>query len=106
MASGKQFLSLQCLISRRRLLPVIRVTLCSAESAALIHTLVQIGKNLGLRTLAEGVETTDELDHLREFDVDLAQGFLLARPLSAAAVETQLMIPGLRDELAAQEPLV
>jgi EAL domain-containing protein (putative c-di-GMP-specific phosphodiesterase class I) len=78
----------------------------SAESAALIHTLVQIGKNLGLKTLAEGVETTDELDHLREFDVDLAQGFLLARPLSAEAVETQLMIPGLRDELATQHPLV
>ena len=78
----------------------------SAESAALIHTLVQIGKNLGLKTLAEGVETTDELDHLREFDVDLAQGFLLAHPLSAAAVETQLMIPGLRDELATQQPLV
>jgi diguanylate cyclase (GGDEF)-like protein len=78
----------------------------SAESAALIHTLVQIGKNLGLKTLAEGVETTDELDHLREFDVDLAQGFLLARPLSAEAVATQLMIPGLGDELAIQHPLV
>lgn len=78
----------------------------SAESAALIHTLVQIGKNLGLKTLAEGVETTDELDHLREFDVDLAQGFLLARPLSAEAVATQLMIPGLGDELAIQHPLM
>ena len=72
----------------------------SAESAAVIHTLVQLGKKLGFTTLAEGVETTDELDHLREVDVDHAQGFLLAGPLSAEGVEAQLMIPGLRDELA------
>jgi diguanylate cyclase (GGDEF)-like protein len=78
----------------------------SAESAALIQTLVQIGKNLGLRTLAEGVETTDELDHLRDFDVHFAQGFLLARPLSAEVVATQLMIPGLRDEVTPHHPLV
>ena len=37
----------------------------SPESRALIGTLVQLGKDLGLTTLAEGVETPGQLDHLR-----------------------------------------
>jgi EAL domain-containing protein (putative c-di-GMP-specific phosphodiesterase class I) len=75
----------------------------SAEADALIHTLVQLGTNLGLRTLAEGVETAEQLDHLRQVDVDHAQGFLLAGPLPPQAVEDQILIPGLRDPAAALE---
>jgi diguanylate cyclase (GGDEF)-like protein len=66
----------------------------SPESKALIGTLVQLGRDLGLRTLAEGVETIDEMDHLRDEHVDEAQGFLLARPLDAETLEAQLLLPG------------
>jgi hypothetical protein len=48
------------------------------ESAALIRTLVQLGSDLGLKTFAEGVETTGEVDHLRNEHVDHAQSFLMA----------------------------
>ncbi|MCW2525061.1 MAG: hypothetical protein JWO63_3396 [Frankiales bacterium] len=65
----------------------------SPESRALIGTLVQLGKDLGLSTLAEGVETTEEMDLLRDQDVNQAQGFLLARPLDPAALEAQLLVP-------------
>jgi EAL domain-containing protein (putative c-di-GMP-specific phosphodiesterase class I) len=65
----------------------------SPESKALIGTLVQLGRDLGLRTLAEGVETTDEMDHLRDEHVDEAQGFLWARPLDAETLATQLLKP-------------
>jgi diguanylate cyclase (GGDEF)-like protein len=65
----------------------------SPESKALIGTLVQLGRDLGLRTLAEGVETIDEMDRLRDEHVDEAQGFLLARPLDAETLETQLLKP-------------
>jgi EAL domain-containing protein (putative c-di-GMP-specific phosphodiesterase class I) len=65
----------------------------SPESRALIGTLVQLGKDLGLRTLAEGVETTDEIDSLRAESVDEAQGFLLSRPLDPRTLETQLLHP-------------
>jgi EAL domain-containing protein (putative c-di-GMP-specific phosphodiesterase class I) len=65
----------------------------SPESKALIRTLVQLGKDLGLKTLAEGVETTNEMDHLRGEHVDEAQGFLLARPLDAQALEAQILAP-------------
>jgi EAL domain-containing protein (putative c-di-GMP-specific phosphodiesterase class I) len=65
----------------------------SPESKALIGTLVQLGRDLGLRTLAEGVETTGEMDRLREEHVDEAQGFLWARPLDAETLEAQLLTP-------------
>ena len=65
----------------------------SPESRALINTLVQLGKDLGLSTLAEGVETTDEMDILREADVDQAQGFLMARPMDPETLETEFLVP-------------
>jgi diguanylate cyclase (GGDEF)-like protein len=65
----------------------------SPESKALISTLVQLGKDLGLSTLAEGVETTDEMDLLRGAEVDQAQGFLMARPLDPKTLETRLLAP-------------
>jgi EAL domain-containing protein (putative c-di-GMP-specific phosphodiesterase class I) len=63
----------------------------SPGSDALIHTLVQLGKALGLRTLAEGVETIGQIDGLRAEHVHEVQCFLLAGPLSADAVESQLL---------------
>ena len=65
----------------------------SPESRALIDTLVQLGKDLGLSTLAEGVETTDEMDILREANVDQAQGFLMARPQDPEALENDFLEP-------------
>ncbi len=65
----------------------------SPESRALIDTLVQLGKDLGLSTLAEGVETTDEMDILRTANVHQAQGFLMSRPLDPATLEEQLLAP-------------
>lgn len=69
----------------------------SPESQALVGTLVQLGKDLGLTTLAEGVETAEEMHLVREADVNQAQGFLMARPLDRQTLETQLLGPGSRD---------
>ena len=65
----------------------------SPESTALIRTLVQLGKDLGLSTLAEGVETPEEMDLLRDANVNQAQGFLMAHPLDPDTLETQLLAP-------------
>jgi diguanylate cyclase (GGDEF)-like protein len=65
----------------------------SPESLALIRTLVQLGKDLGLKTLAEGVETTNEMDLLRADHVNEAQGFFFARPLDPDKLEEQLLVP-------------
>jgi diguanylate cyclase (GGDEF)-like protein len=58
----------------------------SGEAHALTHTLIQLGKALGLETLAEGVEEHDQVHELQLEGCDLAQGFLFARPLSPEAL--------------------
>ena len=62
----------------------------SSESGALIHTLVQLGKTLGLETLAEGIEETEQYSQLQREQCDSGQGNLYARPLEVDAVETFL----------------
>lgn len=57
------------------------------ESAAIVHTLVQLGKVLGLTTVAEGVESASQRDRLRAEGVNVGQGFLFSRPLDVADVE-------------------
>ena len=59
----------------------------SAESSALIRTLVQLGKQLGLKTLAEGIEEQDQFSQLQQEQCDSGQGFMFARPLAADAVQ-------------------
>ena len=59
----------------------------SKESGALIHTLIQLGKTLGLETLGEGIEEPAQLRRLRGEHCDRGQGYLLARPLEADSVE-------------------
>ena len=65
----------------------------SNESKSLIQTLVHLGNQLGITTLAEGVETTEQMDYLREAHVNEAQGYLLSRPLEADELELRLLAP-------------
>jgi EAL domain-containing protein (putative c-di-GMP-specific phosphodiesterase class I) len=62
----------------------------SPESGALIRTLVQLGKTLGLETLAEGIEESAQYSQLERDQCDSGQGYLYARPLEADAVEAFL----------------
>ncbi|MBI3688171.1 MAG: sensor domain-containing phosphodiesterase [Actinobacteria bacterium] len=56
----------------------------STESDALIHTLVQLGRILGLTTIAEGIENANQLERLREAGCSAGQGYLVAAPLEPA----------------------
>ncbi len=62
----------------------------SGESSALIRTLVQLGKQLGLKTLAEGIEEHEQFCQLQQERCDSGQGFMFARPLAPDAVEAFL----------------
>jgi diguanylate cyclase (GGDEF)-like protein len=64
----------------------------SPEAGALIHTLVQLGKTLGIETYAEGIEERSQLQHLQREQCDSGQGYLFARPLSPEALEALLAI--------------
>jgi diguanylate cyclase (GGDEF)-like protein/PAS domain S-box-containing protein len=54
-----------------------------ASGNAIVAALAQLGSTLGLRTIAEGIESTEEADLLRAYGCGYGQGFLLARPMSA-----------------------
>jgi diguanylate cyclase (GGDEF)-like protein/PAS domain S-box-containing protein len=51
------------------------------EDDRIVSAVVDLAGNLGLRSIAEGVETADQLARLRALGCDQAQGFLFARPL-------------------------
>ena len=57
------------------------------RNAAIVRSTIELGHNLGLTVVAEGVETGHELDELRRFGCDAAQGFHFARPMPAAELE-------------------
>lgn len=45
---------------------------------------VDLARRLGLKTVAEGVETREQLNAVRMLGVDVVQGYMIARPMSAA----------------------
>jgi diguanylate cyclase (GGDEF)-like protein len=65
-------------------------------SAALVHTLVQLGKILGLVTVAEGIETDLQQRLLTAEGVDIGQGYLFSRPLEAGQLHSLLQGLGSR----------
>ncbi len=53
------------------------------QDAVIVRALVDLGQSLGLRTVAEGVESPDALAMLTSYQCDEAQGYLISRPLPA-----------------------
>jgi diguanylate cyclase (GGDEF)-like protein/PAS domain S-box-containing protein len=62
----------------------------STEDSALARGILTLGQTLGLETVAEGIETAEQLAALRELGCQLGQGYFFARPLGPAAVHALL----------------
>lgn len=60
------------------------------ESAAIVHAIGALARALGLMTVAEGVETVEQLEFFRQQRCDRVQGFLFSRPGSAADITEML----------------
>jgi diguanylate cyclase (GGDEF)-like protein/PAS domain S-box-containing protein len=54
-----------------------------ADDAVIVRSTVDLGRNLGLDVVAEGVETAELWDRLRELGCNTAQGYFLSRPMPA-----------------------
>lgn len=65
--------------------------LTNAEDAAIVESVINLGRALHLTTIAEGVEQEDQATRLREMGCDLAQGYYFARPGSVLSVERTLL---------------
>jgi diguanylate cyclase (GGDEF)-like protein len=55
-------------------------------SAVIVRSTIELGRNLGLRVVAEGVESREIMRRLRELGCPVAQGFAISRPLPASAL--------------------
>ena len=66
------------------------------DDAAIVTAIVAMARSLGVEVVAEGIESEEQLAELKRLGCHLGQGYLLARPMPAAAV-TKL----LRGSLAA-----
>jgi diguanylate cyclase (GGDEF)-like protein len=60
----------------------------------LTRTVIQLGRALGLRVVAEGIEQPRQLLALREMGCDEGQGFLVARPMAAPGVDALIRTSG------------
>ncbi len=60
----------------------------------LTKTVVQVGRDLGLRVIAEGIEQPRQLIALRDMGCCYGQGFLVARPMGAPGVEALIRTSG------------
>jgi diguanylate cyclase (GGDEF)-like protein len=61
-----------------------------ADDAAIVRSTIELGHNMGLEVVAEGVERQAEVDLLAQLGCDEAQGYFFSRPLPAAAFEEWL----------------
>ncbi|MCP5414556.1 MAG: EAL domain-containing protein [Chromatiaceae bacterium] len=58
---------------------------------AIVKAVIAMGHSMGKRVLAEGVETQAQMDYVHSEGCDLAQGFLLYRPVEASVIEPRLL---------------
>ena len=72
------------------------------DDAAIVTAIVSMAKSLGLRLIAEGVETQAQFEFLHSLGCDTAQGYLFSKPVPASEF-AQLMLHG---ELQVQPRLV
>ena len=67
------------------------------EDEIIVRSTIDLGRNLGLEVVAEGVETRAIMERLAEFGCDVAQGYYLSRPVPADELVIWLdEYPGLR----------
>jgi EAL domain-containing protein (putative c-di-GMP-specific phosphodiesterase class I) len=69
-----------------------------ANDFMIVRATVDLGRNLGLRVVAEGVEDLATFDRLAEFGCDEAQGYYISRPLSAVEFTRWLSVRNLEAE--------
>ena len=61
------------------------------SSSIIYESVIKMSQKLGFETVAEGVETKEQFNYLRERGIDIVQGFLLGKPVSKVEFEKLLI---------------
>jgi EAL domain-containing protein (putative c-di-GMP-specific phosphodiesterase class I) len=67
----------------------------AADAAAIVHAIVSLGRGLGMKVTAEGVETAEQHLFLRAAGVHFIQGFRFGTPSEPAEITARLARPGI-----------
>ena len=81
-------------------LPVVWPGAVPAFDAAIVTAIVAMARSLGVDVIAEGVETEEQVAELKRLGCHRAQGYLLARPMNAAAASRLLRSSEVRQQTA------
>ncbi|SCN46462.1 diguanylate cyclase/phosphodiesterase (GGDEF & EAL domains) with PAS/PAC sensor(s) [methanotrophic endosymbiont of Bathymodiolus azoricus (Menez Gwen)] len=60
---------------------------------ALVKAIIAMGQSLGLKVIAEGVETKEQLQFLQAHECDMIQGYYFSKPVNAEEIERLLAKP-------------
>jgi EAL domain-containing protein (putative c-di-GMP-specific phosphodiesterase class I) len=72
----------------------VRHATVSREDATLVRTIIEMGRNLDLEVVAEGIESKEQLDYLRSLNCHYGQGRLFGEPMSAGDFLQLLLAQG------------
>lgn len=61
------------------------------ENDEIVRTIITLGRNLGVNVIAEGVETTQQVEKLRQLGCECAQGYIFSIPINASEATDLLM---------------
>ncbi|MCK5090939.1 MAG: EAL domain-containing protein, partial [Gammaproteobacteria bacterium] len=62
----------------------------SADARAIVTTIVELARNLGIVSLAEGIETAEQWHYLRELGCKYGQGYYFSRPVPVSEINEML----------------
>ena len=65
----------------------VRDIMVDVDDRAIVQSIITLAKSLGMKTIAEGVETQEQMDFLRRCECDELQGYHFSHPLTAAGFE-------------------
>ena len=65
----------------------------ASDAAAIVHAVVSLGRGLGMKVTAEGVETADQQLFLRAAGVHSMQGYRFGKAVTAAEISARLQSP-------------
>ncbi len=62
------------------------------ENSEIAQTIIQLAHNLGIRVVAEGIETAEQLEQLKKMGCEYGQGYFLSKPVDGRQVQALLAV--------------